>query len=102
MLLLELSLFPLDQGASVSRYVAGSLDIIDRSGVPYQCHAMGTTLEGSWDEVFAVVRQCFDAMAVESDRIECTIKIDYRNSTESRLRAKVARIEEQLGREVVK
>ena len=39
---------------------------------------MGTTLEGELDEVLGVVRQCFQAMAADCDRIECSIKIDYR------------------------
>ena len=78
MVLLDFSLFPLDKGSSLSPYVARSLDIIDRSGLDYRCHAMGTTLEGEFDEVLRVVRQCFEAMAADCDRIECSIKIDYR------------------------
>ena len=102
MALLEFSMFPLDKGASLSSYVARSLDIIDRSGLDYQCHAMGTTLEGPLDEAFAVVRQCFDRMATDCDRIECSIKVDYRKGHEGRLKGKVARVEEKLGREVHK
>jgi len=32
-LLLELSITPLDKGKSVSKYVARSIDIIDKSGI---------------------------------------------------------------------
>ena len=46
MVLLEFSMFPLDKGESVSQYVARSVDIIDRSGLAYQTHAMGTVVEG--------------------------------------------------------
>ncbi|MGR3317302.1 MAG: MTH1187 family thiamine-binding protein, partial [Candidatus Anammoxibacter sp.] len=35
MVLLEFSMSPLDKGESVSKYVAGSLDIIDKSGLDY-------------------------------------------------------------------
>ena len=54
MVLLEFSMSPLDKGESLSQYVARSLDIIDRSGVPYQLTPMGTILEGEWDDVMAV------------------------------------------------
>jgi uncharacterized protein (TIGR00106 family) len=56
MVLLEFSMSPMDKGESVGQYVARSLDIIDKSGVPYRLNPMGTVLEGEWDEVFAVVR----------------------------------------------
>lgn len=102
MVLLDFSMFPLDKGDSLSSYVARSLDIIDRSGLEYRCHAMGTTLEGELDEVLDVVRQCFAAMATDCDRIECAVKIDYRKGRSGRLQGKVASVEQKLGRPVKK
>jgi len=102
MVLLEFSIFPLGKGDSVSPYVARSLDIIDRSGLDYRCHAMGTTIEGSFDEVVQVVKQCFEAMAADCDRIECSIKLDYRKDRRGRLDQKVASAEQKLGRPVRK
>jgi len=102
MVLLEFSMFPLDKGESLSPFVARSLDIIDRSGLDYRCHAMGTTLEGEFDEVLDVVRQCFEVMSADCDRIECSIKIDYRKGRRGRLEGKVASVEEKLGRAVKK
>ena len=87
MVLLDFSMFPLGKGESLSPYVARSLDIIDRSGLDYRCHAMGTTLEGDLDGALGVVKQCFQAMAADCDRIECSIKIDYRKGAAGRLDA---------------
>jgi len=42
MVVLDFSMFPLGAGESVSPYVARCLDIVDRSGLEYRCHAMGT------------------------------------------------------------
>jgi len=98
MILLELSMFPLDKGESVSTYVARSLDIIDRSGLDYRLHAMGTEIEGEFDEVMRVVRDCFQALAADCNRIECSIKIDYRKDRHGRLQAKVDSVEQKLGR----
>ncbi|MBI5687570.1 MAG: MTH1187 family thiamine-binding protein [Verrucomicrobia bacterium] len=102
MVLLEFSIFPIGKGESVSRYVARSLDIIDRSGLDYRLHAMGTVLEGEWDECMAVVRACYDAMRKECGRVECVIKIDYRKGRRGRLQSKVASVEKRLGRKLKK
>ncbi len=102
MVLLEFSMFPLDKGESLSRYVARSLDVIDSSGLDYRCHAMGTVLEGEFDQVMAVVKRCFEEMAADCHRIECNMKIDYRRDYSGRLAGKVASVEEKLGREVKK
>ena len=102
MVLLEFSMFPLDKGESLSPYVARSLDIIDASGLDYRLGPMGTTLEGPIDEALAVVRRCFDAMAADCDRIECSIKIDYRKDRQGRLTSKIASVEKQLGRSLKK
>ena len=42
MLLLEFAMFPTTKGESVSPFVARSLDIIDKSGLPYQLTPMGS------------------------------------------------------------
>jgi len=100
MVLLEFSMYPIDKGENLSPYVARSLDIVDRSGLDYRCHAMGTTLEGRFDDVMDVVRRCFDAMAEDCDRIECSIRLDYRKGRSGCLESKVASVEEKLGRPV--
>lgn len=102
MVLLELSMFPLDKGESVSPFVARCLETIDGSGLDYRCHAMGTTIEGEFDEVIEVVRQCFRRMSADCGRIECSIKLDYRKDRRGRLEGKVASVEQKLGRAVKK
>jgi len=102
MVLLDFSMYPLGQGESVSASVARSLDIIDRSGLDYRLHAMGTIIEGEIDEVLDLLRQCFEAMAADSDRVTCSAKFDMRRGTSGRLASKVARVEQQLGRELKK
>ena len=102
MILLEFSMTPLGKGESVSKYVARSLDIIDASGLPYQLTPMGTILEGEWDEVLAVVRECYERMRADCPRITCSIKIDAREGKSGRLQAKIASVERRVGRELRK
>ena len=100
MVLLEFSMSPLGKGESVSKYVSRSLDIIDKSGVPYRLNPMGTVLEGEWDEVFAVVRKCYERMKKDCLRISCSIKVDYRKGHSGRLVSKVASVEKTLKRSI--
>ena len=100
MVLLEFSMSPLGKGESVSKYVSRSLDIIDKSGVPYRLNPMGTVLEGEWDEVFGVVRKCYERMKKDCNRISCSIKVDYRKGHSGRLVSKVASVEKTLKRSI--
>ena len=100
MVLLEFSMSPMDKGASLSPYVARSLDIIDRSGVPYQLTPMGTILEGEWDQVMGVVQDCFERMREDCDRISVSLKVDYRKDRQGRLASKIASVEAKVGRKL--
>lgn len=100
MVLLEFSMSPLGKGESVSKYVSRSLDIIDKSGVPYRLNPMGTVLEGEWEQVFSVVRKCYERMRKDCNRISCSIKVDYRKGHSGRLVSKVASVEKTLKRSI--
>ena len=98
MVLLEFSMYPLDKGESLSPYVARSLEIIDNSGLDYRMNSMGTVIEGEWDEVFAVVKQCYEAMSADCDRIICSAKVDARKGASGRLTGKLKSVEEKVGK----
>lgn len=100
MVLLEFSMSPLGKGESVSPFVAKSLEIIDQSGLDYRLNPMGTVLEGEWDQVFGVVKQCFEEMQKHCDRISVTIKADYRRGASDRLNGKIDSIEKILKRKL--
>jgi uncharacterized protein (TIGR00106 family) len=94
MVLVDFSMAPLGKGESVAPFVARCLEIVARSGLDYRLHAMGTTLEGEWDQVFAVLRRCFEALRTDCERISCSIKVDYRQGPGGRLESKVRRVQE--------
>ena len=100
MLLIELSMSPMDKGPSVSKWVSRSLEIIDKSGLDYRLGPMGTCIEGEWDEVMAVVRKCWNRMSKDSVRITFSIKGDWRRGTEGRLESKVRTVERKLRRKL--
>lgn len=98
MVLLEFSMAPTGQGESLSAQVARVIDVIDRSGVPYQLTPMGTVLEGEWAEVMAVVTACFETLVADCPRIGVHSKVDYRVGPAGRLHSKTAKVEQRLGR----
>jgi uncharacterized protein (TIGR00106 family) len=100
MVLLEFAMAPTGQGESLSAYVARVLDVIDKSGVAYQLTPMGTILEGEWDRVMGVVTACFRALEADCPRIGLNLKVDYRAGHDSRLRSKIDKVEERLGRKL--
>src|SRR5262245_44754711 len=100
MVLLEMSIVPLGQGESVSQYVAQCVDLVDRSGLNYELHAMATIVEGELAEVLALMRQCIEQVAKSSNRVTCTAKIDYRQGATGSLKAKVSSVKQKLGRPV--
>jgi uncharacterized protein (TIGR00106 family) len=100
MVLLEFSMWPVNKGESLGAYVARILDIIDKSGLPYQLTTMGTIIEGEWSEAMAVVTACFEAMRTDCNRIETSIKIDYRAGSASRLASKIESVEAKVGRKL--
>src|SRR5215471_20284726 len=100
MLLAEFSIWPMDKGESVGKYVAKALDVVDRSGLQYKLGPLGTCIEGEWHEVMAVIEHCYEALAADSNRIACTVKMDWRRGRSGRLVAKVESVEKALGRKL--
>lgn len=102
MVLLEMSITPLGRGESVSEYVAECVELIDRSGLQYELHSMGTIVEGELDQVLDLMRRCIEQVATHSDRVTCAAKLDFRRGHSGRLQSKVASVEAKLGRAIQK
>ena len=102
MVVLEFSMVPLGKEGSLSAYIARCLDIVDQSGLEYQCGVMGTTVEGEFDEVLDVVKQCFEVLRTDCDRIDGNIHFDFRQGTQGHLASSVSHVEQTLGRLVMK
>ena len=94
--IVNFSTFPLDKGESLSRYVARAVKIIQDSGLPYEMTAMGTSIEGEWEAVSAVVDKCFRELQKDSDRVYLALKADYRKGPGGRLKSKVDSVKSKL------
>ena len=101
-MLIEFSIVPVGAGSSIGGQLADVLRIVDASGLPYKLNPMGTVIEGQWDEVMKIVRECHDAVMKQSDRAITTISIDDRPGKPNRIEEKVKSIEKRIGKEMKK
>src|SRR2546425_7705670 len=99
-MLAEFSISPIGKGTSVSDYVARCLDLVDKSGLDYRMNAMGTVVEGPFDEVLALIARCHKAVEKDCDRVSTIVKIDDRKGAARQIEGKVRRVEEALGRKL--
>jgi uncharacterized protein (TIGR00106 family) len=98
MVVIEVSVVPLGTGsASLSRYVARCLEILDDSGVVYQLTPMGTILEGELELLLSLVRRMHEVPFDEGVvRVVTTIKIDDRRDKAITMAGKIRAVEAQL------
>ncbi len=82
--------------ASVHDAVAAAVRIVRASGLPNRTDAMFTTIEGEWDEVFAVVKQATDAVGAFGTRVSLVLKADIRPGYTGELTGKLDRLEAAL------
>lgn len=96
----EFSITPIGKGVSVGTYVARCLEIVDRSGMPYRLNAMGTIVEGEFDDILKLVARCHKAVAEDCERVSTSLKIDDRKGATAQLEGKVEAVERRLGRKL--
>ncbi|KRE62586.1 thiamine-binding protein [Nostocoides sp. Soil756] len=86
-----------DDSGSYAAAVAEAVGIVRASGLPHETNAMFTNLEGEWDEVVGVLKQCVDAMTARHPRVSLVVKCDIRPEHTGMLTSKVERVDEILG-----
>ncbi|MET4093618.1 thiamine-binding protein [Arthrobacter sp. UYCu712] len=83
--------------ASVHNAVAEAVRIVRESGLPNHTDSMFTTIEGEWDEVFAVVKRATEAVGRYGSRVSLVIKADIRPGYSGELTGKLDRLESAIG-----
>jgi len=95
--IIDLCVVPLGVGLSVSNYVAACQKIIHKAGLKSQLHAYGTNIEGEWDAVFQVVKQCHEKIhEMGAPRITTTLKAGTRIDRDQTMADKIASVKEKL------
>jgi uncharacterized protein (TIGR00106 family) len=97
--LIDLCVVPMGVGVSVSEYVAACHRVLEETGLRTALHAYGTNIEGEWDEVFAAVKACHEALhAMGVPRISTSMRVGTRSDRDQSLADKVRSVEEKLQR----
>ena len=81
---------------SVHDAVAAAVRVVRESGLPNRTSSMFTELEGSWDEVFDVVKRATEAVAPFGSRVSLVMKADIRPGFTGELDGKLERLEAAL------
>ena len=101
MMLAELEIIPVGTASpSLSGLLAEVARLIDQSGLDYRVGPMGTVVEGSWDQVMNLARQCHQAVLRSTNRVMTTIRIDERKDQPAagRILRKVQSLEMKVGK----
>jgi len=97
--LMEFSIFPTDQGESVSAQVSEVIRMVRESGLEYRLTPMGTIVEtDSVGEALALVERA--AAVLESlgcQRVYSAIKLDIRSNQDGRMSGKIESVEARVG-----
>lgn len=81
---------------SVHDAVAAAVRVVRESGLPNRTSSMFTEIEGSWDEVFDVVKRATEAVAPFGSRVSLVLKADIRPGYEGEIDAKIERLEQAI------
>lgn len=92
----EFSVTPIGSGVSVRDAVAKAVQIVRDSGLRHELNPMGTVVEGSWDDVLAVIKQCHDELLREHERLSILIKVDARRGSAPPMEDKVRSVRDRL------
>ena len=95
-MLIAFSVAPSGTGDSVAAAVADAVRVVRSSGLPHRTDSMFTTIEGEWDEVFAVVKRATEEVGKYGSRVSLVIKADIRPGYSGELAAKVERLESAI------
>ena len=80
----------------VADAVAAAVQVVRDSGLPNRTDAMFTTIEGEWDEVFAVIKEATDVVGDYGSRVSLVLKADIRPGYTDQLHGKVDRLDAAL------
>ena len=85
-----------DSQGSVHDAVAAAVRVVRASGLPNHTDSMFTTIEGDWDDVFAVIKAATEAVGAFGPRVSLVLKADIRPGHTGELTGKLERLETAL------
>ena len=95
--MVDLCVVPMGVGVSVSKYIAECERLIEAAGLESELHPYGTVIQGDWDAVFRVVKQCHERVhEMGVPRVFTTLKVGTRTDREQTMADKVDSVRRKL------
>jgi len=95
--MVDLCIVPLGVGVSLSSYIAACQKVLTEAGLKTAMHSYGTNIEGDWDEVFAAIKRCHEAVhQMGAPRITSTIKLGTRIDREQTMEDKIKSVQDKI------
>lgn len=97
MIIAALSIFPVGEGTSLSKYVKASLEELKQSGLTIQIGAMATTIEASTlDALFQAIKKAHDIqITMGAQRVYFVLTVDNRQDRNATMSTKLKAIGEE-------
>ena len=93
----DLCVVPIGVGVSVSRYVAACERVLTEAGLETHLHAYGTNIQGEWDDVFAAIKRCHEAVhEMGAPRITTSLRLGTRTDRPQTMQEKVRSAQEKI------
>jgi len=98
MALMDINVAPLGTASpSVGKFVAEMQRLLADQGLPYELTDMGTTIEGTVDQLLAAAKALHESpFLMGAKRVYTVIKIDERRDKEIHLGQKIRSVKERL------
>lgn len=95
MIIAALSIFPVGEGTSLSKYVKASLEELKKSGLTVHIGAMATTIETTTlDELFQAIKKAHDVqLSMGAQRVYFVLTVDDRQDKNATMSTKLKAID---------
>lgn len=96
-MLADLAIIPIGHSPHTSQILAEILKTIKDSGLPYQLTPSSTCIEGSWDDILAVVKRCHQIARSDSPHVLTLLRLEEDEKSSGKLKSNPESVEQKAG-----
>lgn len=96
-MLADLAIIPIGHGPHTSQVLAEVLKVIKDSGLPYQLTPTSTCIEGSWDDILAVVKRCHQVAHADTPHVVTLLRLEEDETGSGKLKSNPSSVEQKAG-----
>ncbi|MBU3759765.1 MAG: thiamine-binding protein [Candidatus Omnitrophica bacterium] len=96
-MLVEFSVIPLSGKTTIAEDIAGVIKIVEQSGLPFCLTPAGTCIEGEWDPVMKVIRECHEFIRARAPHAVTSLTIEDEQGVHDKLTSNILSVERHLG-----